>query len=60
MMGQTRLDLDLDDESRVNYDGTDARQTIFGFLPSLKFVPWYEGIRDTSSQATQPFKNVTR
>ena len=42
-----------DDKARFNYDGTDARQTIFGFLPSLKFVPWYEGIRDTSSKATQ-------
>ena len=28
-----------DDKARFNYDGTDARQTIFGFLSSIKFVP---------------------
>ena len=27
------------DKARFNYDGTDARQTIFGFLSSIKFVP---------------------
>ena len=34
----TRFNLDGKDD-KANYDGTDARQTIFGFLSSIKFVP---------------------